>query len=91
MTLDELAEQSDGSKGHISNIERGLVRPNIQTLKQVADGLSVKPLDLMTFPRKSLREKLVDLTRHLSTTKLGELVRAVVRWLRQRPREQRAE
>jgi transcriptional regulator with XRE-family HTH domain len=83
MTIEELADESaSGSKGHLSNIERGLVRPNIQTLKQVADGLGVKPLDLMTFPRRSIRERLIDLTRQLNPTKLSILLRQVAAWLR---------
>lgn len=83
MTIEQLAEESDtGSKGHLSNIERGLVRPNIYTLKQVADGLGVEPFDLMTFPRRSVRERLVDLTRNLSKERLGAMVRDAVRWLR---------
>jgi transcriptional regulator with XRE-family HTH domain len=86
MTIEELAgESASGSKGHLSNIERGLVRPNIQTLKQVADGLGVKPLDLVTFPRHSIRERLIDLTRHLSSTRLGILLRQVAAWLRNTP------
>ena len=61
MTIEQLAEEgATGSKGHLSNIERGLVRPNIYTLKQVADGLGVKPLDLLTFPKKSIRERLIE-------------------------------
>jgi len=87
MTIEELAEESEtGSKGHLSNIERGLVRPNIYTLKQVADGLGVKPLDLMTFPRRSVRERLIDLTRTIHTEKLSEMVREIVRWARGRSR-----
>lgn len=83
MTIEQLAEESDtGSKGHLSNIERGLVRPNIYTLKQVADGLGVKPLDLLTFPKKSVRERLIDLTRHVSGARLAEMVRDVLSWLR---------
>lgn len=83
MTIEQLAEESDtGSKGHLSNIERGLVRPNIYTLKQVADGLGVKPLDLLTFPKKSVRERLIDLTRHVSGARLAEMVRDVLNWLR---------
>jgi transcriptional regulator with XRE-family HTH domain len=79
MTIEELADKSgSGSKGHLSNIERGLVRPNIYTLKQVADGLGVKPLDLMTFPKKSVREKLIDLTRRLSASRMSEIMRDVV-------------
>jgi transcriptional regulator with XRE-family HTH domain len=85
MTIEQLAQESEtGSKGHISNIERGLVRPNINTLKQVADGLGVKPLDLVTFPHKSVRERLVDLTRRLSVARLTEMVRDALHWLRHR-------
>lgn len=81
--MEQLADASTtGSKGHLSNIERGLVRPNINTLKQVADGLGVQPLDLMTFPRRSLRERLVDLTRNLSRARLGVMLRTVLKWLR---------
>lgn len=80
MTIQQLAETSEiGSKGHISNMERGLVRPNIQTLKQVADGLGVLPLDLVTFPKTDLRQRLVDLTRALSRVKLSELIRFVMK------------
>lgn len=80
LTIQDLAETSElGSKGHLSNMERGLVRPNIQTLKQVADGLGVQPLDLMTFPKNHLRHKLVDLTRQLSLKRIGETIRWLVR------------
>ena len=80
MTIQQLAETSEiGSKGHISNMERGLVRPNIQTLKQVADGLGVLPLDLMTFPTLDLRQKLIDLTRAVSRVKIGELIKMLTK------------
>ena len=79
MTIQQLATESQiGSKGHLSNMERGLVRPNIQTLKQVADGLGVLPLDLLTFPDVGVRQRLVDLTRHLSLRRLRELVRSLI-------------
>jgi transcriptional regulator with XRE-family HTH domain len=56
-------------------LERGLVRPNIQTLKLIANGLGVLPLDLMTFPKKNARQKLVDLTRNLSAKQLNDVLR----------------
>ena len=84
MTIEQLAEESNtGSKGHLSNIERGLVRPNIYTLKQIADGLGVKAFDLLTFPRKSMRERLIDLTRFITASRLGDMVRDAARWLSQ--------
>jgi transcriptional regulator with XRE-family HTH domain len=82
MTIEDLANESaTGSKGHLSNIERGLVRPNIQTLKQVADGLGVEPLDLVTFPQRSVRQRLIDLTRHLSPARLRVLLRQALAWV----------
>ncbi len=76
LTLEQLADTSEiGSKGHVSNIEHGLVRPNIHTLKRLADALNVLPLDLLTFPHKSIRERLVDLTRRLSHRTIGEVLR----------------
>jgi len=80
MTIEQLAEASEtGSKGHLSNIERGLVRPNIYTLQQVADGLGVKPLDLLTFPKKTAREKLIDATRSMSNAHLTKLLKEALR------------
>jgi len=80
LTIQELAETSElGSKGHLSNMERGLVRPNIHTLKQVADGLGVLPSDLLNFPKQSIRQRLIDLTRHLSVKRLKEAVRWLLR------------
>jgi transcriptional regulator with XRE-family HTH domain len=78
LTIQELAETSElGSKGHLSNMERGLVRPNIRTLKQIANGLGVLPLDLMTFPKNDIRQRLIDFTRQLSLKRIGE----TLRWL----------
>ena len=88
MTIEQLAEESNtGSKGHLSNIERGLVRPNIHTLKQIADGLGVKAFDLLTFPKRSPRERLIDMTRRLTAAKLAALVRDAAQWLSQTARD----
>lgn len=80
LTIQQLAETSElGSKGHLSNVERGLVRPNIQTLKQIANGLGVLPLDLMTFPKADLRQRLIDLTRTLSLKRIGQALRSLAK------------
>src|SRR5215213_4241547 len=80
LTIEQLAQKSKiGSKGHLSNMERGLVRPNIQTLKQVADGLGVLPLDLLAFPKKDARQRVVDLTRHFSARQLSRLMKDLLR------------
>ncbi len=75
MSIQDLAEQSAiYSKGHLSNVERGLVRPNVQTLKQIAEGLGVLPLDLLNF-QADARQKLIEATRDLPPRKVAELLR----------------
>ena len=64
------------SKGHLSNLEKGLARPTTHTLKMIADALGVLPLDLLTFPSRDTRQALVDLTRNLSSRELAQLSKA---------------
>lgn len=75
LTLEKLAYESGSiSKGHLSDLERGLLRPNVQTLKSVADRLGVHLLDLVTFPEEGPRHSLVDATRGLSAVDIAELL-----------------
>ena len=48
-------------------------------LQRLADALNVLPLDLLTFPHKSVRERLVDLSRRLSPRQLADVLRRVFR------------
>ena len=76
LTIEKLAYESEvGSKGHLSSIERGLVRPTAHTLKALADGLGLRLADLVTFPDESERDKLLDLTRKMSAATLKTLIR----------------
>lgn len=76
LTMEKLAYESElGSKGHLSNIEKGLVRPTVQTLKVLADHLGVLPLDLLTFPDEDIRQSVIDRTRTLSSAALRRLRR----------------
>ncbi|AUX43684.1 uncharacterized protein SOCE26_051360 [Sorangium cellulosum] len=76
LTLEKLAFESElGSKGHLSSIERGLVRPTIHTLQVLADRLGVLLLDLVTFPEDDERQKLIDRTRLLPRGTLRKLVK----------------
>lgn len=76
LTIEKLAYESElGSKGHLSNIERGLVRPTIQTLKVLADRLGVLPLDLLNFPDEDERQAIIDRTRDFSMTACRRLLR----------------
>lgn len=75
LTMEQLAEASAlGSKGHLSSIEKGLVRPTVQTLKVLSEKLGVLPLDLLTFPLDDPRQALIDATRGLSASELNEVL-----------------
>ncbi|HQP38751.1 MAG TPA: helix-turn-helix domain-containing protein [Polyangiaceae bacterium] len=76
LTMEGLAFESElGSKGHLSNIERGLVMPTVATLKVLAERLGVLPLDLVTFPEDDDRQRLVDATRSLPKGTIRKLLK----------------
>ena len=76
LTLEKLAYESElKSKGYLSDIEKGLARPTVGTLKVIADRLDLDLLDLVTFPAASERAKLVDATRRLATPMVRALLR----------------
>lgn len=76
LTQEKLAYESGlKSKGHLSGIEKGLVRPTLQTLAILAERLEVDLLDLVTFPEESPRQQLVDLTRNMKPGTIRHLVR----------------
>jgi transcriptional regulator with XRE-family HTH domain len=66
LTAESIAFGGESSKGFLSDIERGLARPSVATLKDIASFLGVALLDLVTFPADDERQTLVDRTRHLS-------------------------
>jgi transcriptional regulator with XRE-family HTH domain len=76
LTLEKLAYESEvGSKGYLSDVEKGLARPTVETLQAIADRLEVSLLDLVTFPDESDRQRLVDRTRRLSKGTIKKLLR----------------
>lgn len=76
LTLEGLAYQSElGSKGHLSSIERGLVRPTVHTLHALAQALDLAMLDLVTFPDEDDRQALVDATRFMSPPQVQATLR----------------
>jgi transcriptional regulator with XRE-family HTH domain len=79
LTLEKLAYESDvGSKGFVSDIERGLARPSLATLRSLADHLGLALLDLVTFPEQDVRQAVIDGTRFVSPETLR-------RWLAEVP------
>lgn len=92
ITMERLAYESDvGSKGHLSNIERGLVRPTAHTLKALADRLGVALPDLVNFPEEDDRARLYDLTRRLTAARLRLLLHEAAEMAAPAPRLRAAE
>lgn len=81
LTMEQLAYQTErgerryGSKGFLSDVERGLARPTVETLAALAERLEVKLLDLVTFPDEDERALLVDRSRGLTKGALRKLLR----------------
>jgi transcriptional regulator with XRE-family HTH domain len=78
LTLEQLAYSCDFSKGQLSTIEKGLAVPTATSIATLAEGLEMLPLDILTFPEDSPREKLIDMTRGLSKKEL-EAIMALLR------------
>lgn len=78
LTLEKLAyESAVGSKGFLSDIEKGIARPSVATLSAIAERLEVDLLDLFTFPEGDDRHALIDSTRRLAKGTIRRLLREV--------------
>lgn len=76
LTLEKLAYESDlGSKGHLSDLERGLVAPTVLTLERIARRLDVQTFDLLAFPEAGARARLVDWSRHATNEEIARVMR----------------
>jgi len=74
MTLGRLAHASGVSRGHLSNIERGLAVITIATLEPIARGLCTEVFYLLVFPENGLRDECVERLRTLEEKRLRELL-----------------
>jgi transcriptional regulator with XRE-family HTH domain len=93
LTMEQLAYESElGSKGHLSNIERGLVRPTAHTLSLLSERLGVELGDLVTFPAEaSDRGRLYDLTRRMAGSRVRLLLHEAEEIVARTPRLRAAE
>lgn len=92
LTLEGLAQSAGAddeffSKGHLSNLERGLVMPTIATLNVLAEALGVLLVDLVNFPTKSERQAVIELTRHVAPGPMRRLRSDLSAVSRPRPAE----
>ena len=93
LTMEQLAYESElGSKGHLSNIERGLVRPTAHTLSLLSERLGVELGDLVMFPEEaSDRGRLYELTRQMAGSRVRFLLREAEEIVARAPRLRAAE
>jgi transcriptional regulator with XRE-family HTH domain len=79
LSLAELAEASDLSKGHLSSIEHGLAAITIQTILRVAKGLNLPPLYVLTFSADDERDHIMELVRKLPSSEVTKLRRELTK------------
>lgn len=65
MSLADLANASELSKGHLSSVEHGLAAITIQTISKLAKGLGLSPLYILADPAKSDLDDVAELLRKL--------------------------
>ena len=79
MSLSDLAETADVSKGHLSSIEHGLAAITIQTISRLAKGLGLPPFYLLASPSDDDRDQVAELIRKLPAHEIVKLRRELVK------------
>ena len=75
MSLADLADASELSKGHLSSVEHGLAAITIQTISRLAKGLAVPALYILTFQADDERAHTAELVRKLPADQVRKLRR----------------
>lgn len=80
MTQKDLAAASDLSLQYISEVERGVANPKLETLLRIAEGLNVVPLELfyiegLGLPEGTQREKLASAIMQLDDATLQSITK----------------
>ena len=81
MSLAQLEEKTDISKGHLSTIEQGFASITIETIQRIAAGLDLSPLLLLAFPEENELAAIVDLIRQLPRARLKRLRKILEKWI----------
>lgn len=79
MSLADLADAAEVSKGHLSSIEHGLAAITIQTISRLAKGLALPPFYLLASPADDERDQIAELIRKLPTHEIVKLRRELVK------------
>ena len=82
-SLDRFYLESGMSKGHLSEILRGVSSPSVSTLIKLADALAVEVKDFFVFPDENLRHRVMAELEGCSE----EMVAAVLDMLAKHPKK----
>lgn len=75
MSLADLADASELSKGHLSSVEHGLAAITIQTISRLATGLGLPAFYVLTFSSDDERANVAELVRKLPADQVRRLRR----------------
>jgi len=73
MSLSDLADASEVSKGRLSSIEHGLAAITVQTISRLAKGLGLPPLYLLVSAADDERDQIAELVRKLPANEIVKL------------------
>jgi len=74
-SLDRFYLETDFSKGHLSEILRGVSSPSVATLIKLAEALEVEVKDFFVFPEESQRHRVVTLLETCSEETLAAVLK----------------
>lgn len=77
MSLANLADASNLSKGHLSSVEHGLAAITTQTIERLSQGFDIPPMYLLAFSADDERSKTAELLRDLSVTEVRKIRRQI--------------
>jgi transcriptional regulator with XRE-family HTH domain len=77
MSLGNLADASNLSKGHLSSVEHGLAAITTQTIERLALGFGIPPMYLLAFSADDERSKTAELLRGLPATEVRKIRRRI--------------
>lgn len=79
MSLGDLSDIAEISKGHLSSIEHGLAAITVPTILRLAKGFDLPALYLLASPTEDDRDQVIELVRKLPANEIVKLRRELVK------------
>ncbi len=77
MSLADLADASELSKGHLSSVEHGLAAITIGTIQRLARGFDLPPMYILAFASEDEYAKIAELLRALPIAEVKKVRRQI--------------